>query len=160
MFTCYVLDDEYHAIEVLSGYINNTSGLSLIGSSVDTTKALDDIISERPPDITFVDVEMPQISGIEFSGLVNPYTSVVITTAFPGYALQAFENEVLDYLLKPINYERFLRSVLKIKKSVHTKNDKTRNPAKEHFFIKTDIKGKMIRINYGDINYIEDCYFC
>lgn len=157
MTTCYVVDDERHAIEVLSRYIQNTPGLQLVGSEENPLQALDAIASGKvSADITFLDVDMPQLSGVDLAGLINSHTAVVFTTAYPDYAYQAFEKNAVDFLLKPISYERFLRAVSKVKETLQPKPS---IPATEqsdgYFFIKTDVKGKFVRVNFEEINYIE-----
>ncbi|WP_299991786.1 LytTR family DNA-binding domain-containing protein [uncultured Pontibacter sp.] len=157
MITCYVVDDERHALEVLSRYIQNTPGLQLIGAEENPLQALDAIASgQLTADITFLDVDMPQLSGVDLAGLINSRTTVVFTTAYPDYAYQAFEKNAVDFLLKPISYERFLKGVTKVKESLQPKQA---IPAAElsdsYFFIKTDVKGKFVRVNFEEISYVE-----
>jgi DNA-binding LytR/AlgR family response regulator len=157
MITCYIVDDEHHAIEVLARYIQNTPGLWLVGSEENPLQALDAIASGKVvADITFLDVDMPQLSGVDLAGLINQHTAIVFTTAYPDYAYQAFEKNAVDFLLKPISYERFLRAVSKVKDSLQPK---PAIPAAEqndgYFFIKTDVKGKFVRVNFEEISYVE-----
>lgn len=157
MTTCYIVDDEHHAIEVLARYIQNTPGLWLVGSEENPLQALDAIASGKiVADITFLDVDMPQLSGVDLAGLINSRTTVVFTTAYPDYAYQAFEKNAADFLLKPISYERFLRAVSKVK---DLQQPRPIIPSTErndgYFYIKTDVKGKFVRVNFGEINYVE-----
>lgn len=157
MIKCFVVDDEAHAIEVLQRYIERTPGLELIGTEENPLLALDDIAGGRlVPEIVFVDVDMPQLSGVELAALINRYTGVVFTTAHPNYALQAFEKDAVDYMLKPITYERFLKSVNKIRKYLRAKSRfPLRHEDKYYIFIKSEMKGKMIKVNLQEITYIE-----
>lgn len=153
MTTCYVVDDEQHAIDVLSRYIQNTPGLKLVGLEENPLHALDTITSGKvSADITFLDVDMPQLSGVDLAGLINSCTTVVFTTAYPDYAFQAFEKNAVDYLLKPISYERFLRAVAKVKESLKPKAKKQEDA---YFFIKADVKGKFVKVSIEDIVYVE-----
>lgn len=152
MFTCYVVDDEPHAIETLASYIEKAPGLELLGSSTNPLEALDLINTSIHPDITFLDVDMPQLSGLDLAGLISDRTAVIFTTAFPDYALGAFEKNAADYLLKPISFERFLNSVKKV--SGHLQAH-IQDPANDHIFIKANIKGKVTRLNFTDIVYVE-----
>lgn len=152
MFTCYVVDDEAHAIETLVSYIEKAPGLELLGTSTNPLEALDRINNTIRPDITFLDVDMPQLSGLDLAGLISDRTAVIFTTAFPDYALGAFEKNAADYLLKPISFERFLNSVKKV--SAHLRAH-TPDPANDHIFIKSNIKGKVTRLNFKDIVYVE-----
>ena len=153
--SCYVIDDEAGAIALLKEYIERTPGLELLGSSLNPLTALDELTSENAPDITFIDVDMRLLSGLELAGMVNLYTSVVFTTAFPEYAVQAFEKEAFDYLLKPINYDRFIKCIQRAKRKM-TKQAKTDYPIREDFFnIKSEIKGRMVKIKFDEVIYIE-----
>ncbi|MFI5160450.1 MAG: LytR/AlgR family response regulator transcription factor [Sphingobacteriales bacterium] len=152
--TCYIVDDEFHAIEVLKAYIEKTPGLVLQGYTTDPLVALKDIAGPDAPQVTFADVDMPELSGMEFAGMVSLYTKVVFTTSFPEYAIEAFEKEAFDYVLKPVSYERFLRTIVKLKKHFQAIAPGADTP-KDYFYIKSDIKGKMIRIIVEDIIYVE-----
>jgi len=153
--SCYVIDDEPDAVELLTGYINQTPGLTLKGTSLNPVIALDEIVSEPSPDITFVDVDMRQLSGVELAGMVNPYTAVVFTTAHREFALEAYDKDVCDYLLKPFNYQRFLKCIQKTKKQLNSPR-KVEEPADiTFFFIKSEIKGKTIKIEVDQVLYIE-----
>lgn len=154
MKTCFIVDDEAHAIEVLARYVQKTPGLDLIGSEENPLLALEAISSGRvSPYITFVDVDMPQLSGLNLAGLISSHTHVIFTTAFPDYALQAFDKDATDYLLKPISYERFLRSIQKI--PAFTSRNTVPYEEERYFFIKTETKGKLARVDFEDITHIE-----
>lgn len=150
--TCYIVDDESHAIETLTSYIQKAPGLELLGSSTNPLEALELINSTVHPDITFLDIDMPQLSGLDLAGLINDRTRVIFTTAFPDYAVGAFEKNAADYLLKPISFERFLNSVKKVSSHIKPHNP---NPVNDHIFIKANIKGKVTRLNFTDIVYVE-----
>lgn len=151
--TCYICDDEFHAIEILGDFISKTTGLELIGSSTNPLKALEEISSGIPPNITFLDVDMPELSGLEFAGLVNNYTAVIFTTSYREYAVDAFEKQATDYLLKPISYERFLKAIQKVRNHLHV--PVTTTITEEPFlFVKGGIKNKFIRIPVPEIRYV------
>ncbi len=152
MLTCYVVDDESHAIETLVSYIEKTPGLRLLGTSTNPLEALEKINTSLQPDITFLDVDMPELSGLDLAGLISDRTSVIFTTAFPQHALIAFEKNAADYLLKPVSFDRFLASVKKVSSLLEPRQQKMEN---DHIYIKTNIKGKVKRINFSDILYIE-----
>ncbi len=150
MITCYVVDDETDAVDILESYIEKAPGLKLLGSFTNPLEALERIDNSGPADITFLDVEMPELSGLELAGLINDRTKVIFTTASPHHALTAFEKNAMDYLLKPISFERFLASIKKVSAKLEPPLQ-----AKDHIFIKSNIKGKLKRINFSDIIYIE-----
>jgi len=152
MIKCYVIDDEFHAVETLSDLITSIPGLTLVGHATNPLVGLEYITSSSPPDLTFIDINMPELSGIELAALINPFTTVIFTTAYEKFAVEAFEKDALDYLLKPISRERFLKCITKFKKQ-QVKNNS--HPEHDYFYIKGDTKGKVIRINIGEITYIE-----
>ena len=145
---CLVIDDEPHAAAILTDYINSTPGLILSGTFTNPLLAMESFSSANPPELTFLDVDMPEISGMDLAGMIRDSTTVVFTTSYPEYAVAAFEKDAADYLLKPISYERFLTCVQKIRSK-----QMAARPA-DHFFVKTGTKGKIIRVNISEIRYI------
>jgi two-component system LytT family response regulator len=156
MLNCYVVDDEFHALNIIAGYINKTPNINLTGKNEDPILALQHI-NEIAPDIVFVDIEMPSISGLEFSKLLNKDTTIIFTTAHPNFAVDAFDYGVCDFLLKPVKYERFLKSIQKViemRKAAVGKQE-SEQPQKDHIFIQSGLKGQIIRVNLQDVTYIE-----
>ena len=148
---CFVIDDEDHALEVIVGYVNATPSLELVGVEKDPVKALaklDD--SPVKPDIVFLDIEMPDLSGINIANYLKGQTMVIFTTAFEQFAVQAFEKDAIDYLLKPISYERFLEAVNKARK-----NNTIKKTDQQYFYFHMENKGKVIKVFVNDIVYIE-----
>jgi DNA-binding LytR/AlgR family response regulator len=155
MYTCYVIDDESHAIDTLSGYINKSPGLNLIGSNVNPLIAIEEIAGMAQVDIVFLDVDMPELSGLDVADILSPRSAIIFTTAYPNYALQAFEKNGSDFILKPISFERFTKSVIKVQNLLKSKRPIEVPAESEHFFINPGVKGKMIQLSYADILYIE-----
>ncbi len=155
MISCFIVDDEYHAIEALADIIANTPGLELTGSTDNPLKALELINPTQAPDLTFVDIDMPQLSGIELAGLINMYTTVIFTTAYPDFSLDAYEKQGFDYLLKPIAYERFLKCIARFKNLRSSVNLNGTSGNDDYFYIKGDVKGNLTRIDCSNITYIE-----
>jgi DNA-binding LytR/AlgR family response regulator len=154
MLTCYVIDDESHAIKSLVSYIRRTPLLQLTGTSEDPLQALAYFQEKNHyPDITFLDIEMPQLSGIELSAFLKDKTAIVFTTAHPNFAIDAFELDISDYLLKPFSFERFLKCVSKIHERVSEKSKKT--TADNFFYIQSESKGKFIKLTFEEILYIQ-----
>lgn len=156
MRTCYIIDDESHAISNLQDYIEKTPGLGLMGYNQNPLEALAGFQeNDTYPDITFLDIDMPQISGIELSPMLKGKTTVVFTTAFPNFAIDAFDLDVSDFLLKPFSYERFLKCINKIKPAQQRKPAPPPEQSEGYFYIQTEGKGKMIKLFYKDLLYIE-----
>lgn len=150
---CIVVDDEPLAVEILASFIRKTPSLELAGTFTDPVLALS-AIGEMKPDLIFLDIQMPDLNGLELSKLVPEGTRVVFTTAFRQYAFESYEVEALDYLLKPIRYNKFIESVSKAEKWMETrqaagKTEKNRRSA----FIKAD--GEYRNIDFDQILYVE-----
>jgi len=154
-FNCYVIDDEPDAIALLKEYIEMTPGLSLMGAVQNPLEALPLLTGENAPDITFIDVDMRQLSGLELAGMVNLYTTVVFTTAFSEYALQAFDHEAFDFLLKPINYERFARCIQKARRKINSPLKSCTAIQDDFFTIKSEVKGRLVKLKFDEVIYIE-----
>jgi DNA-binding LytR/AlgR family response regulator len=139
---------------MLIEYIEKTEGLELQGFSTNPLTALNEVTGANPPDITFLDVEMPELSGMEFAGMANLYTKIIFTTSFQEFALEAFEKEAFDFLLKPISYARFRKSVQRIQRTAMEVKS-VQNEKRDFFFVKTETKGKMVKVTINDILYVE-----
>jgi two-component system, LytTR family, response regulator len=152
MINCIVVDDEQHAIDILMHYINQTPLLSLVGSSTNPIEALQ-IIATQKVDLVFLDIHMPELSGIDFIKALNGKAKVILTTAYSEFALDGYELDVVDYLLKPIRLPRFLSAVQKAAKSL--KEEDVQDVEDDYIFVKTESKGKLLKINLAEIDYIE-----
>ena len=152
MIRCIIVDDELHAIELLSMYIEQTGFLELAGSATSPVQALQ-MVYEQNVDAVFLDVQMPEMSGIEFLQLLNGKCRVILVTAYKDYAIQGFDHDVVDYLLKPVTLPRFLKSARKLLPAPETGEPST--PEMDYILVQADAKGKLLKINIEDIVYIE-----
>ncbi|MEJ7820673.1 MAG: LytTR family DNA-binding domain-containing protein [Chitinophagaceae bacterium] len=156
MLSCYIIDDELHAIKSLSVYIDKTPSLQLIGYNENPITALSHFQEANTyPDITFLDIDMPQISGIELSSILKGKTAIIFTTAHPEFAIEAFELDISDYLLKPFSYERFIKCISKISDLILQRRNKSGDPIEDFFYIQVEGKGKLIKVFFKDIIFIE-----
>ncbi len=156
MKTCYIIDDELHAIKGLQGYIEKTPGLEMMGYNENPLEALAYFQENNLyADITFLDIDMPQISGIELSAMLRDKTAIVFTTAFPNFALDAFNLDVSDFLLKPFSYERFLKCIHKLNNILLQKKYNATETTEDYFYIQTEGKGKVTKLYHKDLVYIE-----
>lgn len=152
---CLVLDDEQHAVDILTDYISKTPTLGLLKALKNPIEAIS-LIQSEDIDIAFIDVQMPNLNGLQFLKLLKKTTKVVLCTAYSEYAIDGFELNVVDYLLKPISFERFLRSVQKIEESTNDGGaSKATELGEEYIFVKADVKGKYIKVFLKDIRFIE-----
>jgi two-component system, LytTR family, response regulator len=156
MISCIIVDDEQHAIDILVHYISQTPQLQLAGATTNPLEALK-MMSEQKVDLVFLDIQMPELSGIDFVKALGGKAKVILTTAYSEFALEGYELDVVDYLLKPIRLPRFLQAVQKAAGQI--KEAAPAAPAKEsdddYIFVKTESKGKLLKINLADIDYIE-----
>lgn len=154
MIHCIIVDDEPLALNILEGYIRQTPFLELAGKFTNPVKAFQ-YLSEHPIDLLFLDVQMPDLSGLELISGLETKPVLIFTTAYGEYALQGFRANALDYLLKPIDYPDFLRAANKAKEWICAKNKSGLNihSNKDFLFIKSEYK--LIRINFSDIKYIQ-----
>jgi len=155
MLTCYVVDDEIHALEAICEYIQKTQELKLIGFTTDPLVAISDIRNGLVPDILFSDIEMPKLNGIELVELIKEKRmTVIFTTAHSQYAIDAFDLEIFGYLLKPVGYSKFLKLIqrLLLAKSI---TQATLPIDDKAIFIKGVTNGKLLRIELSQIVYIE-----
>ncbi len=148
------IDDEPLALELVSGYIGKTPGLRLAGKFDNPVDASEFIIGNEV-DLIFLDIQMPDLSGIEFARIIEKGPKLVFTTAYEKYALEGYKLDAVDYLMKPFSYEEFLGAVNKVRKQIALEQQAIANiEANNQFlFLKSDYKIR--RINFNDILYIE-----
>lgn len=149
---CVVTDDEPLAVNLLADYVNRTPGFELI---LKTTHVLDalDVVQQGRADLVFLDIQMPDLTGIQFMKIIRGACKIIITTAYPEYALQGYEFDVVDYLLKPVTYERFAAATQKAIARLEHKPAIVTADSIKHIFVKADYKIRKIDLN--DIMYIE-----
>jgi DNA-binding LytR/AlgR family response regulator len=144
---CTLIDDERHALDVLRSFVQRTPGLQLAGSYTDPLKALSEINNGNVPDIAFIDVDMPQINGLDLAARLPKRTKIVFTTSFREYAADAYEQEAADYLMKPIAYERFLRCITRLSATLAANHPGM-------LFIKDVLKGTMAGVPASEVIFI------
>ena len=151
--TCAIIDDEPLAAELLASYAQKTTFLELVGTYNSAIEAMK-VIRTTPVDLLFLDIQMPELSGLEFATILSPKTMIVFTTAFDRYAVESYKVNAIDYLLKPIAYDAFLHSANKALQMLETRSTHKSVKSEERFFyVKSEYK--LIRILIDDILYIE-----
>jgi len=146
--TCIIVEDEPLARKVLEGYISRVPFLELTGAYEDAVDATDHL-RNKPVDLMFLDIHLPVIKGIAFLKTLAHPPDVIITTAYHEYALEGYELNVVDYLLKPFEFERFLSAVNKIKNIKETEHP----AAKDYLLINVQLK--KVKVSFSEILYIE-----
>ena len=156
MIKCIIVDDEPHAIEVLDHYVKQTPHLQLVACFTNPIEALQ-LLGQQKIDLVFLDIQMPEISGIDLIKAIQGKSKVILTTAYSEFALEGYDLYVVDYLLKPIRLPRFLAAVQKAVEQIHAHEISSLQDIGEddYIFVKTESKGKLLKINLADIDFIE-----
>ena len=144
ILNCAIVDDEPLALELLRSYVEKTSFLRLVGRYSSAVQAMTEIPLHEEVHVLFLDIQMPELNGLEFSRMVSPETRIIFTTAFGQYALDSYKVNALDYLLKPISYVDFLQSVNKAVQWYELKqkadNGVDADEADDCIYVKSDYK--------------------
>lgn len=161
---CLIVDDEPMALALLESYVSKTPFLQLVKKCSNAFEALQ-VVNEQTVDLVFLDIQMPELTGIEFSKTLPKHTRIIFTTAFNEYALEGFRAQALDYLMKPFSFEQFYNAALRAKEWFALANAKTPEPAaqiiqqvqspetKEFIFVKSEYK--QLKITLANVLYFE-----
>ena len=155
MINCIAIDDEPLALELLEDNISKLPYLKLVGSYDSALEAMK-AIEEKKPDLIFLDIQMPGLTGLQFIQSLTVKPMIILVTAYEKYALEGFNLEVTDYLVKPVSLERFIKACNKakelfdLKQSQHSTNSKL---APEYFFV--NVEYSLVKVTLSDIVYIE-----
>lgn len=152
ILNCVIVDDEPLAVELLASYARKIPFLNLVGT-FNSAAASIKTIREKSVDLLFLDIQMPELSGMEYAKIINGPTKIVFTTAFSQYAVDGYRINAFDYLLKPISFEEFMRVVGKALKCLSEKKVASGKEGNGYIFVKNDYK--LVRINFKDILYAE-----
>jgi two-component system LytT family response regulator len=151
VINCVIIDDEPLALQLLGDFVNKTPYLKLAGKFEEPLQALP-LLKSMDVDLLFLDIKMPDISGIDFFKSLATKPEVIFTTAYSEYAIDGFELKAMDYLLKPVSFEKFLSACNRVKEYLELKNNKTAKD-KDYFFI--NASHKLHKVFYDDILYLE-----
>lgn len=152
---CLIVDDEPVAQRIIAKYLSELSGYEVVGTCLNALAAME-VLRQQDVDLLFLDIEMPKLKGLAFLKTLQKAPHVIITTAHREYAYESYELEVVDYLLKPISFERFLRAINKFQRlyEASTPMAQVQHPIPAKFiYVKSE--RKTLKLNEGDISYIE-----
>ena len=155
MIRTIAIDDEPLAVQLVNGYISKTPFLELVRSFDNPLDAME-FLDDNQVDLIFLDIQMPDLTGIEFTRILENHPKIIFTTAYEKYALEGFKLEAVDYLLKPFSYEEFLKAAKKAEKLIRletTEHHEKIEANNEFLFLKSEYKIR--RINFNEIKYIE-----
>lgn len=145
---CVIVDDEPLAVSLLESYVNKVPFLEVVFSTENPIEAME-YVQNNASDLIFLDIQMPELSGINFMKILGDRKKYILTTAYSEYALEGYDHYIIDYLLKPVTFERFYKSALKAQERFMPAG----SAEPTHFFVKSS--GQQHRINFKDILYVE-----
>ena len=150
-----IIDDERPARAELKKLLHDFPEIEIVGEAQNSKEATEKITA-LDPDLIFLDIQMPEISGLDFIRAIQGRSKVILTTAYSEFVTEGFELEVEDYLLKPIPFSRFIKAIQRVQSTPPATDPAAADTGvDDYFFVKTELKGKMLRINFSDIDYIE-----
>lgn len=159
MINVIIVDDEPLALDVLETYIEKIPDLNIVSKCSNALEA-NAALKEHQVDLMFLDIQMPQLTGVDFLRTLAKPPKVIFTTAYANYAVEGFELNAVDYLLKPISFDRFIKAVNKAQEQINLEGNESStsaivsgNDEQDFIFVKAD--KKLIKVNYEDIVYIE-----
>lgn len=153
MIRCLIADDEVIARQILEQYVMQTEGLTLVGQARNAMEAFARM-EQQQVDLMFLDIEMPLVNGVAFLKTLTAPPKVIFTTAYAEYAVQGFELNAVDYLLKPFSYQRFTQAVEKARQLISIANTPAQETREEKYLLLKEKEG-LIKVAYEDVLYIE-----
>ena len=150
LLSCIIVDDEPLAVKLLESFVAKTPELQLLASFTDSVEAIN-VVKEQKPDLLFLDIQMPDLNGMELAHMIPPTTRVIFTTAFKEYAFESYEVSALDFLLKPIRYNKFLAAVEKAKQW-YEREPSADDAKSTSLFIRVD--GELRNVTIDNITYV------
>lgn len=153
---CYIIDDDIRSVKALTKYINKIPELILVGSNINPVLALEEVkLSQQKIDIIFLDVEMPELTGMEVADLLPNDISIIFVTAYMQEAYNAFEKNAIDFILKPYTFERLIKAIRKVQGNRYGTAIEKRNSSNKQMFIKTGLSNKLVQVSLEEIINIE-----
>lgn len=154
---CIIVDDEPMAREILENHLNRIDSVEILGLCKNAVEAFN-LLNSHAVDLIFLDINMPEISGLSFARSINKNIKVIFTTAYREYAIDGFDLKAVDYLLKPISFDRLIQSIQKYRsESLIFKEDQAHqehsSEKSDYFFVRSN--RKMIKVKFSDLRYIE-----
>lgn len=150
---CIIIDDEPLALDLVESYVAKTPFLELKGKCLNAFEAMK-VVSSEKIDLAFLDIQMPDMNGVEFSKTLPPGIKIIFTTAFKDYAFEGFRVNAVDYLLKPFNYAEFLKAANKAVQWINASEEKPETGHRDNFiFVKSEYR--QLKINLDEVYYFE-----
>lgn len=155
MIKCVIIDDEQPAINVIKKYIDRLPNLQLIGEATNPLVGID-IIKKEKPDVVFLDIQMDEMNGIDVMKIISDEVLVVFCTAYSEFAVTSYDLYATDYLMKPIEFNRFVKAVQRVSDAITATSSVCEEAIPDDYiFVKTGDRGKMLRIDFDEIDFVE-----
>ena len=154
MIKCVIIDDEQPSINVVKAYIQKIPGLQLMGTAINPIEGIE-LVRNTKAEVVFLDIQMDEMNGIEVKQVLDPSIKVVFCTAYSEFAVTSYDLDAVDYLIKPIAFGRFVKAVQKLSDKLLPGIPSSEAIPHDYFYVKAEHKGKMIKIDIDDIDYIE-----
>lgn len=154
MIRCYILDDEQPAIDVIKKYVKKIPELLLIGTNTNPINAIE-FIKKNNIELIFLDIQMDEMNGLDVIKTLGNTYKYVLCTAYSEFAVNGYDLDAVDYLLKPITFERFDRALIRVDNRINSTNSYNQTLIDDYIYVKTESKGKMLKIDLAEILYIE-----
>lgn len=155
MIRCVIIDDEQPAIHVLKRYIERVPNFEIVGTETNPLAGIE-LIKKESPDVVFLDIQMDELNGIEVVKLIDDKIKVVFCTAYSEFAVTSYEFDAVDYLMKPIEFNRFLKAVHRVADVLsHRSSANPEAIPNDYIYIKAGKRGKLLKIDLDDIEYVE-----
>jgi DNA-binding LytR/AlgR family response regulator len=155
MIRCVIIDDERQAINVIKKHVGRLPNIEVVGTETNPLLGIE-LIKKEHPDVVFLDIQMDEMNGIEIMKLLGKSTCVVICTAYSEFAVTGYELDAVDYLMKPIEFNRFVKAVQRVSNTIsHRSPGNTNAIPNDYIFVKAGQRGKMLKIDLDEIDYVE-----
>lgn len=155
MIKCVIIDDEQPAINVIKNYIKRIPDLQLIGTETNPIPGIELIKAEKP-ELVFLDIQMDEMNGIEVMKIIHDISKVIFCTAYSEFAVTSYELDAVDYLMKPIEFNRFAKAVQRVTDMITQQPPMVSEAIlNDYIFVKAGQRGKMLKIDLDDIDYVE-----
>jgi two-component system, LytTR family, response regulator len=155
MINCIIIDDEQPAIEIIEDYVKKIPYLNCLATTTNPVDGLS-IINKQNINLVFLDVQMPYLTGIDFVKAIQGKCKVIFTTAYDKFAIEGFDLDIIDYLLKPVSFSRFLKAAQKAYDIFENDNNKNApGTMPNYIMLRGDTKGSFIKVELADIDYVE-----
>lgn len=155
MIRCVIIDDEQPAINVLKRYIDRIPNLEIVGTEINPLAGIE-LIKREKPDVVFLDIQMDELNGIQVAQLLDDTVKIIFCTAYSEFAVTSYEFDAVDYLMKPVEFERFVKAVQRVSDVLaHRSTSNLEAIPNDYIYVKAGRRGKLLKIDLDSIDFVE-----